>query len=193
MKNISTGTGIALASSLTACAVLSARIANAQDVIGWGDIGFSNVRGISNNVAGVSAGSDFTAVIKNDASLTVWGLNGPGNVCVVPKFDNALRVACGARHLLVLSSDGTLTAFGDSTSIPTRLPLITAIAAGSYHSIALGSDGVVRCWGNAMCRPAHGRSAKSLLGTRTLSQSILLETFWRGGQTPTAKQVCPQI
>jgi alpha-tubulin suppressor-like RCC1 family protein len=122
-------------------------LAFAQDVIGWGDIGFSNIRRISNNVAAVSAGGDFTAIVRNDGGVSAWGANGTSNTCILPSIGSAIKVACGANHVLVLDGQGTVRSFGAQTTVPTNLPLISAIAAGANHSLALGNDGSIRCWG----------------------------------------------
>ena len=117
----------------------------AQDAVGWGDVGFSNVRGIGNNASAVSAGGAFTAIVKTDGSVAAWGLNGPGNPCVLPRMGNAIRLACGDRHLLVLGSNGTVRSFGLADPVPSGLPPVAAIAAGAHHSIALAADGAIHC------------------------------------------------
>jgi len=75
---------------------------------------------------------------------------------------SASPLAAGYYHTLVVSSDGTVWAFGsnsngqlgDNTTTQRKTPVqvsglsaVTAVAAGAYHSLALKTDGTVWAWG----------------------------------------------
>lgn len=66
---------------------------------------------------------------------------------------NAVAVAAGRDHCLVLRPDGTVAAWGDNaynqTNVPAGLNNVVAIAAGGSQSLALRSDGSVANWGSA--------------------------------------------
>ena len=74
----------------------------------------------------------------------------------------AKTVATGARHSVVVASDGTVWAWGsndygqlgDGTTGDRLTPVmvqnltgVVAVAAGAYHSVALKGDGSVWAWG----------------------------------------------
>lgn len=122
--------------------------------------------------------------LAKDGSVQTWGANGSGQLgyttpadcgskantaCgrtakAVPGITDAVAIAAGFDHTLVLRKDGTVLAFGSndsgqigqpatvaSTNAPTEVPGLTdviAIAAGSSHSIALTKAGKVYVWGN---------------------------------------------
>jgi hypothetical protein len=82
--------------------------------------------------------------IKKDGSLG-WSDYSPF------KVTDALRIAQGSSHTILLRSNGTLLGWGSNengqTDIPTNLNNITAIAAGYNFSAALKSNGTVVAWG----------------------------------------------
>jgi alpha-tubulin suppressor-like RCC1 family protein len=95
----------------------------------------------------------------NDGSrLVAWGqdtvFNGSEWVSVSPPggLSNAVAIAVGGNHSLVLQRDGTVLGWGDNTygqaSAPPGLSGVCAIAAGLNHSLALRSNGTVIAWGN---------------------------------------------
>lgn len=64
---------------------------------------------------------------------------------------NAVSVAAGAAHVLVLQTDGTVRAFGDNSYGQCGCEGITnavAVAAGANHSLVLQADGTVRAFGD---------------------------------------------
>lgn len=134
-------------------------------------------------------GSSFGLALCSDGDVAAWGANFSGqlgnnstNDSLVPVPINTsagvsalhgkrvVAVAAGSNHALALSSDGTVTAWGDNYSgqlgnnstndslvpIPVNTSAgvsalhgkrVVAIAAGSSHSLALCSDGTLAAWG----------------------------------------------
>jgi alpha-tubulin suppressor-like RCC1 family protein len=132
-------------------------------------------------VTAVSAGNTHSLAIASDTTVWAWGDNESGQLgdhttiarraspVQIPLFTNAVAVAAGNLHSLVLTSDGNVWSFGGNgsselgRSASTLGPLgntmsatpgvvqgianVSAIAAGSGYSIALKTDGTVWVWG----------------------------------------------
>ena len=123
----------------------------------------------------VAAGEQHTVLLQNDGTLLAWGDNTYGqlgdgsNIAAravpgpVSNLTSVVAVSSGARHTLVLKSDGTLWAWGSNGSgqlgdgttttrnAPARVGTLTnivAIAAGNYHNLALRADGTLWAWGS---------------------------------------------
>jgi alpha-tubulin suppressor-like RCC1 family protein len=142
----------------------------------------------------LAAGAFHTVYLDPDGGLWSWGSGvgvgagaldaprtSPGPVCDVGATDCAadpltgvVAVSAGAEHVLALTSDGRVLAWGinwngqlgdggtELSSTPTPVcdvgatdcaadPLdgVVAVAAGYFFSLALMSDGTVRSWGRA--------------------------------------------
>ena len=119
-------------------------------VVTWGDNGFGQ---LGNN----------NAPADSDVPVTVVSENGTDSLI------NVIAVAAGGNHVIALSFDGTVWAWGsnsvgqlgDGTAVAQRnfprkvvgiggvdsLTDIIAIAAGGNHSLAIRSDGSVVSWG----------------------------------------------
>lgn len=79
---------------------------------------------VMDNVSAVSCGTDYTAAIKTDGTLWMWGLstsgqlgNGTTDYSSVPVkvLDNVTAVSCGFRHTAAIKTDGTLWMWGDNS------------------------------------------------------------------------------
>jgi alpha-tubulin suppressor-like RCC1 family protein len=125
----------------------------------------------------------FMIALAKDGTVKTWGNNTSGQLgystpvdcgskgdvacgrspASVPGITDAVAVAAGFDHSLVLRADGTVLAFGandkgqlgltgvTSTITPTAVPglsNVVALAAGSAHSVALTSEGKVFVWGS---------------------------------------------
>jgi alpha-tubulin suppressor-like RCC1 family protein len=125
----------------------------------------------------VTCGVDYTAAIKTDGTLWVWGRNyqpqlGINNattpICTpVTTFaggTNWKQVACGGgQHTAAIKTDGTLWMWGHNpvgglgtSDINTRSTPVTTfaggtnwkqVAGGTYHTSAIKTDGTLWTWG----------------------------------------------
>jgi alpha-tubulin suppressor-like RCC1 family protein len=134
-----------------------------------------SVSGISNAVA-IATGGYHSLALLSDGTVKSWGYDNVGQLgddasltskptpVSVPGISNAIAIAAGDFHTLVLLSDETVKSWGwdgfgqlgddaSLTSKPTPVSVsgisnAVAIAAGGYHSLALLSDGTIRSWGD---------------------------------------------
>ena len=129
---------------------------------------FSTQAQVSNQWLTVSAGTYFSAGIKGDGTLWVWGSAPPSQGVTISTPDqvgldtNWMAVSCGTYHILLLKKDSTLWSMGSNefgqlglnNTLPTYSPqLINSTAkwkkiqAGSHHSAAIKNDGTLWMWG----------------------------------------------
>jgi hypothetical protein len=104
-------------------------------------------------VASLLGGALKTARAQEFTSQVVaWGSNYSGQMNVPANLTNAIAIAAGDSHSLVLRADGRVMAWGlnsaGQTNVPASLTNASAVAAGGTHSLALRSDGRVVAWGN---------------------------------------------
>lgn len=126
---------------------------------------------LGNSIVSVGAGRDFTAAVKNDGTLWVWGnTNNFGvtntNVPVqVPNLTGIVSVACGAQNIAIIKADGSVWVWGnndygqigDGTYAAKTSPVKVAsdtgftqaisVSVGENHVIAIAPDGSLWGWG----------------------------------------------
>lgn len=114
---------------------------------------------IMEDVSSVSCGDEFTAVVKTDGSLWMWGINefgqiGNGTTKLVTRpikiMDDVVAVSAGNNHTAALKSDGTLWTWGNndynmlldnySLSPVQILDDVIAIEEGAYNTAAIRTD-----------------------------------------------------
>lgn len=141
-------------------------------------------------IISVAAGADFSAALSTEGQVFVWGENNSGqlgNGTVTPFAEGGstlpvpvningalagrrvIAIACGGTHMLALSAEGKVFAWGSSDHgelgtgsyeaglVPVAVDgavdglvfnqTMVAIAAGDAHNLALGADGTVYAWG----------------------------------------------
>jgi len=150
----------------------------------------------------VSCGGVYTAAIKTDGSLWVWGDNGNGQLGInasifadkstpVTTFaggNDWKQVSCGNLHTAAIKTDGSLWVWGSGGSgrLGTNLtanrstPVTTfaggndwkQVSCGSIHTAAIKTDGSLWVWGDG---------AAGILGTNsTVAKNTPVTTFAGG-------------
>src|SRR5215831_12165364 len=104
---------------------------------------------VARNSSGTTYG--VPTFFASTASALGWGDNWFSQSGVPATPDDAVAIAAGGHHTLMLRANGKVAAFGynacGQTSVPSRLADVIAVAAGENHSVALKSDGSVIAWG----------------------------------------------
>jgi alpha-tubulin suppressor-like RCC1 family protein len=123
----------------------------------------------------VACGTSFTAAIKTDGTLWLWGANFMGSlgdntsivkyspVQTVSGGTNWKQVSCGNYHTAAIKTDGTLWLWGqgtsgqlgDNTTVTKSSPVQTIaggtnwkqVACGYIHTAAVKTDGTLWVWG----------------------------------------------
>ena len=106
--------------------------------------------------------------------VQIWGANVYNQNVVPAGVSDAIAVAVGQQHTLVLKTNGTVQGWG-STAVPAGLSNVVAISANSVESLALKSDGTVVAWGyNGATRtvPASLKGAISVSAGRSHSLAL---------------------
>lgn len=116
-------------------------------VVAWG--GRESVPADLSNVAQLTAGLEFKAVLYNDGTVWVWGSNGRGQKNVPPGLSGVVEIKAGLTFVVALKDDGTVVSWGDYlyTDVPEGLTDVVSISVGHKHALALKSDGTVVSWG----------------------------------------------
>ena len=97
------------------------------------------------------------SILSSNALLSVlpvgaWGDNSFGQLNTAASASNAVAVAAGSWHSLLLGADGRVVGWGDDDSgqcdAPVGLTDAVAIAGGGYHSLAIRANCTVVAWGD---------------------------------------------
>lgn len=104
----------------------------------------------ANSPTAVSVALTLSPVVT-PSKVVAWGNEGYGQANVPAGLTNAVAVAGGMYHSVVLSSDGRVVAWGRNdygqANVPAGLTNAVAVAAGAWHTVALRADGTVAVWG----------------------------------------------
>ena len=134
-----------------------------------------SVLGISSQAIAIACGVNHIAILLNDGTVRVCGLNSSGQlgqndlvtrstvVSVLGISSQAVSVACGQSHTAILLNDGTVRMCGrnaegqlgvnDTNNRSTVVSVLgissqaIAVACGQYHTAMLLNDGTVRVCG----------------------------------------------
>jgi alpha-tubulin suppressor-like RCC1 family protein len=126
-------------------------------VVCWGE----NIAGqtsvpanLDGQVIAISAGGTFSAALKQDGTVVIWGdysLINSNTIKPTRGNNNIVKISAGGRHIVALKDDGTVVAWGENYTgqcdVPAGLNDVVNIAAGSGSSFAVTKDGKVYCWG----------------------------------------------
>jgi len=98
----------------------------------------------------------FLTVAPTKTNVVAWGRNNFAQCDVPAGLTDAIAVAGGGEHSVVIKRDGSVLAWGKNTQFQTNIPFglanVVRIASGSggpeaNHVLALKSDGTVVAWG----------------------------------------------
>ena len=109
---------------------------------------------VVSNAAGIAYGAP--ALFVSAANANAWGDNWFSQATIRQGLDDAVAIAAGEHHTLILRANGTVAGlgyngYGQATAPPGVFGVI-AVAAGNNHSVALKNNGTVIAWG---CNTAH--------------------------------------
>lgn len=106
------------------------------------------------SVAKITAGDSFSAVLRTDGTVGIYGeFNVGGGIPLsdaLASLTGATNIVAGSRHLLALMPNGTVKAIGDTSSSQCEvsgLYDIIDMAASEHHNVFLREDGVVEFTG----------------------------------------------
>ena len=192
----------------------------------YGQLGDNSITHRSSPVQTVSGGTnwkqvscsreDFTAAIKTDGTLWLWGWNNEGQlgdntitsksspVQTVAGGTNWKQVSFGERHIAAIKTDGTLWLWGlnssgqlgDNSITHRSSPIQTVsggtnwkqVSCGGSHTAAIKTDGTLWTWGRNVFSGALGNNST---GNRSSPvQTVSGGTNWKqvaaGGNSTTA-------
>jgi alpha-tubulin suppressor-like RCC1 family protein len=139
---------------------------------------YIEVSGVINPVQvayGVFTSSPHIGVVCADGTVRIWGSNSYGQLgnnttsstnstpIQIQGITNAVQVACGTMHTVILCADGTIRTFGSNGNgqlgdgsysqrrTPVQIQGITnavQVSCGYYHTAIVCADGSIRTFGN---------------------------------------------
>ncbi len=111
--------------------------------------GFYSV--IVSNAYGTVSSRARLAIVNPTSRVLAWGDDALGQLDFPGNLVDAVAVAGGDYHTVVLRQNGMLVAAGANdqgqTSVPTNALPFVAVAAGANHNLAIALDGGVVAWG----------------------------------------------
>jgi alpha-tubulin suppressor-like RCC1 family protein len=147
--NLPPSTGVYVGFSAAGWRTMSLRSDGLPDVTGWNGFGEGFSPGTVTGLVALAAGDVHGCVVSHSGSVQAWGPD-PRGAVAVPALSNAVAVAAGAFHSVVIEGT-TVRAWGDNadgqTSVPSGLTGVVAIACTEAGVVAATESGVVTAWG----------------------------------------------
>ncbi len=156
-------------------------------------------------IVSISSGDYHAAAVKSDGTVWTWGygyyqqlgwdstglpFHSSPKPHQVPGISDAVAVAAGGYHTLVLRGNGTVLAFGrndegqlgDGTTTTRFTPMtvpgltnVAAVRAGTWHSLAILQDGTVRGWGDNGGKLGNGSMDRAFAPVQPLDIGPVLD------------------
>ena len=124
-------------------------------VVAWGknDRGQCNVPIGLYNVIAIAGGNSFSAAVKSNGTVIIWGAN---DNPVQTQITDAIGIACGWRHVVILKRNQTVVAWANDETkppeviVPPNLQGVITVSASIYESAALLANGNIVIWGKTI-------------------------------------------
>ena len=117
-----------------------------------------------------------TAVLHKNGSVTHIANGSHNTTSTVPAGVNAVQIAVGLSHTVILNSDGTVVAVGDNTYGQCAVKDwtdIVEIAAGRNFTLGLKSDGTVIACGSDKCGQCRSADLSNVISLEACDQSAV--------------------
>jgi alpha-tubulin suppressor-like RCC1 family protein len=168
------------------------------------------VTGLTNGVAGATAGLAHSCALTTVGGLLCWGANGSGQlgdgstttrlvpVDVSGILTGALAISAGDSHTCAVTAGGAVKCWGsnsngqlgDNSTTQRSAPAdvsglssgVIAVAAGTAHTCAVTSAGAVKCWGsNSNGQLGDNSTAQRLAPVQALGLTSGVASIFAGG------------
>ena len=124
----------------------SLALTGSNTVVAWG--GYPAPAGLSNVVA-IATGSEHSMALTAAGKIVTWGQNGYGEMSIPTNLVGVKAISGAFGTSYVLFTNGTVSAYGYESYIPTYVTNVVAISSASdgYHCLGIRGDGSVIAWG----------------------------------------------
>ncbi len=142
-------------------------------VLGDGTIPGTNI----SNAVSVDAGEYQTIVLNSSGNVISIDNDGHNLVIPIPEQINAVQIAAGQKHLVLLDNNGTVKAYGDNTfgqCNTSEWTDIIAVAAGANFTAGLKSDGTLVACGSNMSSQCDVSSYVGAVDIDAMDQTLVI-------------------
>lgn len=123
---------------------------------------------VNEGIKDIDSGITFSAGLSNEGKVYLWGIDAvnekytkiPSEIFEKIKDKKIAQVACGDKHVLLLTETGDFYGFGNDSFNQLKIPAdmmldirgegIKKIAAGDQYSVVLTKDGNINIWGSTL-------------------------------------------